>query len=90
MDHDLIVEHLLDRCKCFVEHIRQAPDFHHVAAAFLASFAAMRPVARDPLRLFPADSGVRPEKLPALHRVNCGRSMLPSTMGAFPNQPSCG
>jgi hypothetical protein len=32
MDHDLIVEQLLDRCKCFIEHILQASDLHSVAA----------------------------------------------------------
>jgi hypothetical protein len=26
MDHDLIVEQLLDRCKCFIENILQGSD----------------------------------------------------------------
>lgn len=46
MDHDRIVEHLLDRCKCFIENILQASDLHNVAAASLAIFAQMRQVAR--------------------------------------------
>jgi hypothetical protein len=50
MDHDLIVEHLLARCKCFIENILQAPDLHNVAAASLAIFAQMRQVARDILQ----------------------------------------
>jgi hypothetical protein len=50
MDHDLIVEHLLDRCKCFIENILQASDLHTVAAASLAIFAQMRQVARDILQ----------------------------------------
>jgi Uncharacterised protein family (UPF0236) len=50
MDHDLIVEHLLDRCKCFIENILQASDLHHVAAASLAIFEQMRQVARDLLQ----------------------------------------
>jgi hypothetical protein len=47
MDHDRIVEHLLARGKCFLKTIVQASDLHHVAAASLAIFAQMRPVARD-------------------------------------------
>jgi hypothetical protein len=50
MDHDRIVEHLLDRCKCFIENILQASDLHSVAAASLAIFAQMRQVARDILQ----------------------------------------
>jgi hypothetical protein len=50
MDHELIVEHLLDRCKCFIENILQASDLHSVAAASLAIFAQMRQVARDMLQ----------------------------------------
>jgi hypothetical protein len=50
MDHDLIVEHLLERCKCFIENILQASDLHSVAAASLAIFAQMRQVARDILQ----------------------------------------
>jgi hypothetical protein len=50
MDHELIVEHLLDRCKCFIESILQAPDLHSVAAASLAIFAQLRQVARDILQ----------------------------------------
>jgi hypothetical protein len=50
MDHDLIVEHLLDRCQCFLERILQASDLHRVAAASLAIFAQMRQVARDMLQ----------------------------------------
>jgi hypothetical protein len=50
MDHELIVEHLLDRCKCFMENILQASDLHNVAAASLAIFAQMRQVARDILQ----------------------------------------
>jgi hypothetical protein len=50
MDHDLIVEHLLDRCKCFIENILQASDLHNVAAASLAIFEQMRQVARDLLQ----------------------------------------
>jgi hypothetical protein len=46
MDHDRIVEHLLDRCKGFIENILQASDLHNVAAASLAIFAQMRQVAR--------------------------------------------
>jgi hypothetical protein len=40
MDHDLIVEQLLDRCKRFLENILQASDLHSVAAASLAIFRA--------------------------------------------------
>jgi hypothetical protein len=50
MDHELIVEHLLDRCKCFMEDILQASDLHSVAAASLAIFAQLRQVARDILQ----------------------------------------
>jgi hypothetical protein len=50
MDHDLIVEQLLARCKCFIENILQAPDLHSVAAASLAIFEQMRYVARDILQ----------------------------------------
>ena len=50
MDHDLIVEHLLERCKCFIENILQAPDLPSVAAASVAIFAPMRHVARETLQ----------------------------------------
>jgi hypothetical protein len=46
MDHDGIVEQLLDRCKGFIENILQAPDLLSVASASLAIFAQMRHVAR--------------------------------------------
>jgi hypothetical protein len=50
MDHDLIVEQLLTRCKCFIENILQAPDSHSVAAASVAIFAQMRQVALEMLQ----------------------------------------
>jgi hypothetical protein len=50
MDHDLIVEQLLARCKCFIENVLQAPDLHSVAAASMAIFEQMRPVAREMLQ----------------------------------------
>jgi hypothetical protein len=50
MDHDLIVEQLLARCKGFIENILQAPDLHSVAAASLAIFEQVRHVARDILQ----------------------------------------
>ena len=37
MDHDLIVEQLLDRCKGFIKKILQASDLHRVATASSAS-----------------------------------------------------
>jgi hypothetical protein len=50
MDHDGIVEPLLDRCKGLIESIVQAPDLRSVASASLTIFAQMRPVARDLLQ----------------------------------------
>jgi Uncharacterised protein family (UPF0236) len=50
MDHDSIVEQLLERCKRFIENILQAPDLHSVASASLAIFAQMRQVAREILQ----------------------------------------
>jgi hypothetical protein len=50
MDHDGIVDQLLDRCKGFIENILQAPDLHSVASASLAILAQIRPVARDILQ----------------------------------------
>jgi hypothetical protein len=50
MDHDIIVEQLLDRRKGFIESILQAPDLHHVASASLAIFTQMRAVAQDILQ----------------------------------------
>lgn len=50
MDHDVIVEQWLDRCKGFIANILQAPDLHSVASASLAIFAPMRQVARDMLQ----------------------------------------
>jgi hypothetical protein len=50
MDHDLIVEQLLDRCKCFIEQILQASDLHSVATASLAIFAQLREVAHEVLQ----------------------------------------
>src|SRR5918999_6265627 len=50
MDHDLIVEQLLARCKCVIENILQAADLHSVATASLAIFEPMRQVAREILQ----------------------------------------
>jgi hypothetical protein len=50
MDHDLIVEQLLARCKCFIENVLQATDLHSVASASLTIFEQMRHVARDILQ----------------------------------------
>jgi hypothetical protein len=47
MDHDGIVEQLLDRCKGFIENILQPPDLQSVACASLAIFTQIRQVARD-------------------------------------------
>jgi hypothetical protein len=50
MDHELIVEQLLARCKRFIENILQGPDLHRVATASLAIFEPMRQVAREILQ----------------------------------------
>jgi hypothetical protein len=50
MDHDLIVEQLLERCKGFIENILQASDLHSVATASRAIFAQLREVAREILQ----------------------------------------
>ena len=50
MDHDVIVEQLVARCKGFIENILQAPDLHSVASASLAIFTQMRQVAREMLQ----------------------------------------
>jgi hypothetical protein len=50
MDHDVIVEQWLDRCKGFIENILQAPDLPNVASASLAIFAQMRHAAREILQ----------------------------------------
>ena len=50
MNHDLIVEQLLARCKGFIETILQASDLHCVATASLAIFEQIRPVAREILQ----------------------------------------
>src|SRR5262245_30994896 len=50
MDHDLIVEQLLDRCKQFIENILQASDLHSVATASLAIFAQFREVGWEMLQ----------------------------------------
>jgi hypothetical protein len=50
MDHELIVEQLLARCKSFIENILQGPDLHRVATASLAIFEQMRQVAREMLQ----------------------------------------
>jgi len=50
MDHDVIVEPWLGRCKRVIENILPAPDLHSVASASRALFAQMRHVARDMLQ----------------------------------------
>jgi hypothetical protein len=50
MDHDLIVEQVLERCKHLIENILQAPDLHSVATASLVLFAPLREVAREILQ----------------------------------------
>jgi hypothetical protein len=50
MDHEVIVELLLERCKGFLEGILQAPDLHSVASASRAIVAQMRQVAHDILQ----------------------------------------
>ena len=39
MDHDLIVEHLIERCTCVIENILQAPDLHPGTATLGAGLA---------------------------------------------------
>ena len=39
MDHNLIVEHLIERCTCVIENILQAPDLHPGAATLGAVLA---------------------------------------------------
>jgi hypothetical protein len=46
MDHDVIVEQLLDRCKRWIENILQAPDLQNVASASLTIVTQMRQVAQ--------------------------------------------
>jgi hypothetical protein len=69
MDHDPIVEQLLDRCKCFLEYILQASDLHRVATASLAIFAQLREVAGEVLQAKiswrPNSSSVRTSRLVA-------------------------
>jgi hypothetical protein len=50
MDHDVIVEQLLERCKRVIENILQAPDLPSVASASLAILAQMRHAARGILQ----------------------------------------
>jgi hypothetical protein len=50
MDHDGIVEPVLDRGKGFIESILQAPDLHRVASGSWAICVRRRPVARDLLQ----------------------------------------
>jgi hypothetical protein len=50
MGHDLIVEQLLNRCKCFIKQILQVSDLHSVATSSLAIFAQLREVARKGLQ----------------------------------------
>jgi len=50
MDHDVIVEPLLDRCEALIANIVQAPDLHRVAPASWAIFAQMREGARELLQ----------------------------------------
>ena len=72
MDHDLIVEQLLDRCKGFIENILQAPDLHNVATASLAIFAQMREVAREILQAkitLEAQQLQEPGRRPAVARM---------------------
>ena len=41
MDHDLIVEQLVDRCKGCIENILQTPDLDNVASTSWTIFAQM-------------------------------------------------
>ena len=50
MDHDVIVEPLLARCKRFIEHMLPAPALHSSASASLAIFTPRRPLAREMLQ----------------------------------------
>ncbi len=50
MDHDLIGEQLVDRCKRVIENLLQAPDLHHVGRASRAICARMRQLAREMLQ----------------------------------------
>ena len=68
MDHDLIVEQLLARCKCFIENILQATDLHSVVTASLAIFAQRRQVGREILQ---AKIHVEAQQLKGLAVVPC-------------------
>jgi hypothetical protein len=85
MDHDRIVEHLLARGKCFLKTIVQASDLHHVAAASLANFAQMRPVARDILQ---AKIALEAQQRQGTAVARCGQeasvTMAPPGFGPWP------
>jgi Uncharacterised protein family (UPF0236) len=68
MDHDLIVEQLLDRCKGFIESILQASDLHRVATASLAIFTQVRDVARE---ILPAKITLEARQLKGADVVPC-------------------
>jgi hypothetical protein len=53
MDHDLIVEPLLERCQGVRESLWQAPDRHRVASTSRAILAQRRQVAREMLQATP-------------------------------------
>ena len=87
MDHDVIVESWLDRCKRFMENMLQAPDLHRVASASLTIFAQMRPVARDMLQAkitLEAEERRRADVIPCCQeaRVTSGhtRTVSPGTL----------
>jgi hypothetical protein len=70
MDHDRIVEPLLDRCKGFIENILLAPDLQNVASASLTIFTQIRQVARDILQAVPWDPA---QAIPRARRPSADR-----------------
>lgn len=75
MDHELIVEHLLERCHCFIENILQTTDLHNIAAASLAIFAQLRQLARDLLQA-KIDLEAQPRQRTAVARCSQDASVI--------------
>ena len=69
MDHDAIVEPLLDRCKGLIESILQAPDLQRVASASWAIFTHIRQVAHE---MWQAKITLEAQQLTRAEVTRCG------------------
>ena len=82
MDHDLIGEQVLDRCKGLIENMLLASDLHNVGCASVVIFAQMRREGWEILKAHDHAGGLAaPKSGCLLHAVQRPRDVCPHPDG---------